>query len=403
MRKKILFVINTLSRAGAEMALLELLRKLDKENAYELSLFVLMGQGEMIDQLPPGVRVVNERYIRTSVLEEEGKKQIYRTIRHAAATHGNVLRLSGYMGHALGHMIKTKRIQPDKLLWRMISDGAGRLNETYDLAVAYLEGGSAYYVADHVKAKKKAAFIHIDYTQAGYTRQLDRDCYTKFDAVFPIGESVEKKFLEVYPECRPYTHIFHNVINQETIRRKARNSGGFSDEYDGIRILTVGRLTPQKSYSVAIATMEQLKKSGLKARWYVLGEGPERSRLEKQIAEAGLTEEFLLLGAVGNPYPYFAQTDLYVHATGFEGKSIAIQEAQILGCAIVVSDSNEEQITDGVDGFVRPLKPDALAEAIRQLANQPDLRKAFGQAAMQRTVTYEEDKKLLDNLLTDNK
>ena len=102
---------------------------------------------------------------------------------------------------------------------------------------------------------------------------------------------------------------------------------------------------------------------------------------------------------MGNPYPYFAQTDLYVHATGFEGKSIAIQEAQILGCAIVVSDSNEEQITDGVDGFVRPLKPDALAEAIRQLANQSDLRKAFGQAAMQRTVTYDEDKKLLDNLL----
>ena len=75
MRKKILFVINTLSRAGAEMALLELLRKLDKEDTYELSLFVLMGQGEMIDQLPPGVHVVNERYIRTSVLEEKRKKQ----------------------------------------------------------------------------------------------------------------------------------------------------------------------------------------------------------------------------------------------------------------------------------------------------------------------------------------
>ena len=67
------------------MALLEWLRKLDKEDTYELSLFVLMGQGEMIDQLPPGVHVVNERYIRTSVLEENGKKQMYRTIRHAEA------------------------------------------------------------------------------------------------------------------------------------------------------------------------------------------------------------------------------------------------------------------------------------------------------------------------------
>ena len=65
-----------------------------------------MGQGEMIDQLPPGVHVVNERYIRTSVLEENGKKQMYRTIRHAAAAHGNALRLSVYMIRALGHMIK---------------------------------------------------------------------------------------------------------------------------------------------------------------------------------------------------------------------------------------------------------------------------------------------------------
>ena len=53
MRKKILFVINTFSRAGAEMALLDLLRKMDESNResgkiqYDLSLFVLMGQGEL--------------------------------------------------------------------------------------------------------------------------------------------------------------------------------------------------------------------------------------------------------------------------------------------------------------------------------------------------------------------
>ena len=104
-----------------------------------------------------------------------------------------------------------------------------------------------------------------------------------------------------------------------------------------------------------------------------------------------------------NPYPYFAQTDLYVHATGFEGKSIAIQEAQTLGCAIVASDSNIEQITDGVDGFVRPLEPGPLAQAIRQLAENEKLRENFGKAAMRRTVTYEDDKKLLDHLLKEDK
>lgn len=52
-------------------------------------------------------------------------------------------------------MRKKGKIQPDKILWRVISDGSPRLQETYDLAVAYLEGGSTYYVAEHVKAKRK--------------------------------------------------------------------------------------------------------------------------------------------------------------------------------------------------------------------------------------------------------
>lgn len=49
--KKVLFVINTLGCAGAETALIELLKSLD-EKEYELSLYVLMGQGEMIDKIP---------------------------------------------------------------------------------------------------------------------------------------------------------------------------------------------------------------------------------------------------------------------------------------------------------------------------------------------------------------
>lgn len=401
MKKKILFVINTFSRAGAEMALLQLLRKLDREKNYELSLFVLMGQGELADQLPADVRLVNDHYTKTSVLSAEGKKQMYGRICRAAVSHGNVFLLAGYLCRALCHMIREKSVQPDKLLWRVLSDGAERLPETYDLAVAYLEGGSAYYVADHVNAKKKAAFIHTDYIQAGYTRQLDRSCYTVFDAVFPIGENVKEQFLKVYPECEKNTHIFHNIINQEKIREKAKEPGGFLDDYSGIRLLTIGRLIPLKAYPVAVSAMRRLKDAGVAARWYVLGEGPERSALTKMIRQEKMSDDFILLGAVENPYPYLAQTDLYVHATRFEGKSIAIQEAQTLGCAIVASDCNREQITDGVDGILCTLEPEKIAEAIEKLIADPDLRKALGRAAEQRTISYQEDITLLDGLLTD--
>ena len=120
------------------------------------------------------------------------------------------------------------------------------------------------------------------------------------------------------------------------------------------RLLTVGRLTSQKAYEIAIDAMKLLKEKGVQAHWYVLGEGELREVLQRQINRLGLEKDFLLLGAVENPYPYYAQCDLYVHATRFEGKSIAVQEAKILGCPILVSDcnGNREQVKDGVDGYV---------------------------------------------------
>lgn len=399
MKKKILIVINTLSRAGAEMALLELLKLLAEDQRVEVQLLVLLEQGELIAQLPDGVTLVNRRYHRESVLETKGKKWMYTTIIRDLFCRGNLFRLLPYMLRALYVMKKNHQVQMDKLLWRAVADGAQRLSGEYDLAIAFLEGGSAYYVADHVRARKKAAMIHIDYTKAGYFRELDRDCYLQYDRIFPIGENVKTQFLKVYPQLQDRTIVFPNVVNQSCIRKKARCSGGFTDRFDGIRILTVGRLTEQKAYPVAIKAMRLLKEKGVDARWYVLGEGPERGKLERLIAQEGLQKEFLLLGAVENPYPYYAQADIYVHATRYEGKSIAIQEAQTLGCAIVVAESSAEQVRDGVDGTVCILEASAVAEAVLDLIQHPKKRQAYQKAAAGRKITCEKQLGLLEELL----
>lgn len=330
--KKILFVINTLGRAGAETALLELLNHLDTEK-YEISLYVLLGQGEMISRVPPEVHIKNKRICEDSVLSGAGRRKLLQTSVMALFRHGHTMEKIRYLMKNLRVMKKAGKIQPDKLLWRVLSDGADRLDETFDLAVAYLEGGSAYYVADHVNAKKKAAFVHIAYGDSGYTREMDRDCYEKMDVIYTVSGETRRHFLEFYPEYEEKVQVFHNIIDRERIEREAKKPGGFSDSYDGVRILTVGRLAHQKAYDIAILAMKQIRDAGYKARWYVVGEGPERKALEKQIAELRLQKDFILLGIKENPFPYYAQCDLYVHATRFEGKSIAIQEAKALGCA----------------------------------------------------------------------
>lgn len=398
-KKKVLFVINTLGRAGAEVALLSLLAVLDP-NQYEISLYVIMEQGEMKDALPSYVQLRNLRFRTESVLTEAGRRDMMRTVVHKGMHNGHWLGKAVYMFRVWRQMKAKGNVLPDKILWRVMSDGSERFDETFDLAVAYLEGASTYYVADHVKARQKAAFVHIDYESSGYTSFMDKDCYKHMDRIFAVSDEVKEHFIKSYPQYQSKVHVFHNLIDRNEIRKRAAESGGFADSYDGIRLLTVGRLTYQKAYDVAIDAMKLLKESGCKVRWYVLGEGDEREKLERKIAQLGLQEDFVLLGAIDNPYPYYEQSDIYVHATRFEGKSIAIQEAQILGCPVIASDcnGNREQIDNGVDGVLCSLTPEAIAQSIQDLIANPEKRLAYAKRAKKKSIENKDELDLLLNM-----
>lgn len=400
--KKILFVINTLGRAGAEMALFELFRNLEPAE-YEVSLYVLTGQGEMIPELPEHVRLLNSTYSSASVFSGKGRRNLMKNALKVAVHRGTIFRLIPYLTKNLWSMVKNKKVLPDKLLWRVFADGAERFDESYDLAVAYLEGGSTYYVADHVKARKKAAFVHVDYRMAGYSKQLDQGCYRKFCRIFTVSDEVKEVFLSVYPECKNRTEIFHNLIDPERIRANAERGRGFKDGYEVTRILSVGCLTTQKAFEVSIDAMKQLKDAGENVRWYVLGEGDQRKALQERINRLGLSKDFILCGAVKNPYPYMKQADLYVHASRFEGKSIAIQEAQILGKPMVVSDcsGNREQVKNGVDGLLVPFTSEAVAEAIGELIHSPEKCARLGEEAKEKNKGENAEMEKLLSLLED--
>lgn len=401
---RILFVINTLGQAGAETALLSLLQTLAREKGearYEISLYVLTGQGEMVSRLPADVRLLNKKYREESVLTAKGRKYLKKTVLKAMFTRATVVKLFPYLVKNTCAMLGKKRLLPDKLLWRVLSDGGMVLPEEYDLAVSYLEGGAAYFVADHVKAAKKAAFIHVDYEKAGYTRALDKDCYLAFDKIFTVSDEVREAFLKAYPELPDKTEVFHNILNKGEIVRRAEEGEGFTDGFTGMRLLSVGRLTAQKAFEVSVDAMKRLKDAGKNVRWYVLGEGDQRKKLQEQIDALGLTEDFILYGAVNNPYPFMKQADIYVHASRFEGKSIAIQEAQILGKPMVVSDcsGNREQVCHGKDGLMCGLTPDSLAENIMLLLEDEALRGKLGAAAAKKNAdAAEEIQKLLSML-----
>lgn len=398
MKQKILFIINTMGRAGAEVALVELLKKLDARGYYDLSLHIIIPRGELLDRVPPNVRILNSGLSRGSVLSPGGRAAIAWLAVKAFCYRLTGFRLLPYLWRNILRQKKQGRVQLDKLLWRLLAEGRPADPVKYDLAVAFIEGGAAYYLDRRVQARQKAAFIHIDYQRAGYLPMMDQGCYDDCRRIFVVSHEVGEKFVAVYPDYREKITLFRNILDEQGIWRRALAGTGFSDDFAGVRLLTVGRLTYQKGYDIAIQALALLKARGYDVRWYVIGEGPERASLERLAARLDLEDDFLLLGAKENPYPYVYQAQIYVHATRWEGKSIAIEEAQILKKPLVASacTGTAEQITSGVDGLLVELDAENLARGLAWLVDHPELQERLAANVAKRKLVFPED---LDNLL----
>lgn len=390
--KSVLFVINTMGRAGAERALLNMIDNLKKENI-DIYLYVMIPRGELFSEVPDYVKILNKKTDSGSVLSFGGSLFVGKCLLKASVKKGVVSkavnRFKALKGMEKGEEKKQKK---EKILRRILADGAEPLKMTFDLAVAYIEGPAAWFTAEKIKAHKKAAFVHVDYGRAGYDKKIDMECYESFDKIFMVSEDVKNSFLKVYPQLEGKSQLFFNIIDRDKIKRKAEEGTGFEDCFDGPRILTVGRLHYQKGYDIGIDTAAILNEKGINFKWYVLGEGSERKNIEKLISEKKLEDKFILLGAKSNPYPYFSKADLYVCTSRFEGKSIVIEEAQALGKPIVAANCTgiNEQIRDGIDGIVTEPVPHKLAEAICMLLNNPYLMKKYSEASLSKCLENKE-------------
>lgn len=397
MSPKVLFVTNTMGRGGAEVALLEMLKQLPAE--WDVSLYPIISLGEMFQQVPAGVKLLSKHFDSHSLFSFCGKVKIAFISLKAVICHFRSF-LSSFS--RCSQMEKRSRLR--NIIWRQITDNIPALNGEYDLAVAFLEGASTFYTASKVKAKHKACFVHVNYQLGGNNIELDNGCYDAFDKIFTVSDSVRDSFIEIYPQHADHVFVLRNHIDADRIISLSKEYVGFSDGFEGIRLVSVGRLTYQKAYDIAIPAFAELKKiCAIPVRWYVLGFGEDYNHLKKMAAAYGLKNDFIFLGDRDNPYPLVAKADIFVHATRFEGSSIALREAQVLGKPIVASDcpENIEILTPYKDSLVTKLEPISIANTIYQLIQDTELRNQIANSAslidQNKDVSYSELFSLISN------
>lgn len=147
---------------------------------------------------------------------------------------------------------------------------------------------------------------------------------------------------------------------------------------------SVGRLQPQKNQTLLLRACAELPVANPVWRLLIVGDGPDKAKLQAIASELGLKARVLWLGAQPEVERLLAAMDLFVHTADFEGMPNALMEAMAMGLPVIASqiDGARELIHDGLDGYLVPPGDAAMfSDRIRTVMNDPDLARRLGENA----------------------
>lgn len=395
-KKKVLFVINSLGLGGAEKSLVSLLPLFDYSK-YDVDLLLFREGGMFRDLLDKNVNVLPlPKFVQFCNMP---------LIKQLASFNIKFLKTRIDLFLSLRKNAKSvNKIHDSQVYWNTCKDSFEVPKIEYDLAVGWGQGLPVKYVSTKVKAKKKAVWINADYEAVGHKRTDDLENFLNVDYIVSVSKNQTENMKQIFPEYSDRCYTIYDINNSKIIEKMASEEVA-SQNYDGLKIITVGRYNDYKGYDMAIDACKILVDKGYNVWWFAVGEGPERTKLENQIKERTLENRFVLLGAQTNPYKYINSSDIYVQPSRFEGYCIALTEARILNkpCVTTNFDCVYNQIIQEENGLIVEMTPEAIAIGIERLINDNELRNSIIESLKQeKKGNLEEFNKFVKILLEDD-
>ena len=342
--KKILFFINSLAGGGAEKVLINLLQSLDPQK-YEIDLISVTG-GTFERDLSEIVNYKTVLRSKNKFINKWSKKIIYNL--------------------------------PFWIVRKIL------IKKKYDIEVAYLEGFPTRVVSTNSFSPKtkKIAFVHCDVSVKPVLNDFYKskaECiheYRCFDKVCFVSQKALLGFEKAFAPL-DNSIIIHNVVNEEEILNKSEAKNDFEFSTNGLKLISVGRLSSEKGYERLIKTVGELEKKYEFELW-ILGEGPERARLEQLITELGISS-VKLLGFQENPYSYMKKADLYICPSYFEGYSTTVTECMLLKIPVLTTDcaGMDEILDNGKYGKITENSDEALLDGLIEFFENKEILNTY--------------------------
>ena len=367
--KKILFLIHDLGEGGAEKVLVNLVNNLDKTK-FDISVISLFGGG------------VNEKFLNKHIK--------YKTV-FKKVIPGN------------SHIMK---LFSPQLLHRML------IKDKYDVEVSYLEGPATRIVGGcdnpHIKL---VTWVHCTFKNQQEVASSFRSkketikIYDKFDLVACVSKKVEENIINCYPNIKESVVLYNTNETGKILSLKDESVSDITFERNEHKLCAIGKLEKVKGFDRLIRIYEKLLKDGLKSHLYILGEGSERTEIERIIKEKNIEKHVTLLGYKQNPYKYISKCDLFICSSYSEGFSTAATEALIVGipvCTVDVSGMKEMLGDNNEYGVVVENNEEALYQGIKDLLDSKEKLEYYTHKAKERGKdfnTYNTVKAVEDMLL----
>ena len=395
MKKKLLFVIPNLEVGGAEKSLVNLLNELDYDK-YEVDLFLMSKTGIFLEQLPKEVNVLPE-----SLYFKKFSIRFYKSL-WWFLTHFKFSLVFYKILFTLSNRLTKNVVLSEQKNWRYLKHFFPVLSKEYDVSIGYLEKNANYIAVDSVKAKKYIGYIHNDYTAMGLYKKYDLPYFKKMNYVISVSENCVFCLEKEFPEFPEKFKLIYNVSSSKVIEKLSETK--IEEDLKLPYIVSIGRLTKQKSFDLAIKACKILINRGLTINWYVIGTGELKEELEEQIKEHELEQYFFLLGIRKNPYPYVKNAMIYCQTSVFEGKSIAIDEAKILNKPIVITNfpTAKDQIQHLENGYICEINLEAIADAVELLIKDEKLREKFTENLSKEDFGIEKELEKFYKLIEEN-
>lgn len=370
--KKILIFSHAMEIGGAEKALLGLLETIDTTK-YSVDLFLMRHTGELMKYIPNNVNLLPEipQYASLAVPIMDaikkgqlavvygrlvGKLKAKKTVKRLSITKDNQVELEYSHKYTIRYM-------------PCIND------QEYDLAISFLT--PHYFVINKTKAKKKVAWIHTDYSCIGIDVESEKKMWSKYDYIISISGDVTNSFLKIFPKLKDKILVIENILPADYIHNLA---DAFSTEVEmpddgSVKLLSIGRFAYAKRFDEVPAICRRIKDGGTNITWYLIGYGADEQLIRQKIQEENVENKVIILGKKENPYPYINACDFYVQPSRYEGKSIAVREAQLLEKPVIITNYStaHSQVKDGYDGLIVPMELEQCALEIGNIISDENI------------------------------